>query len=393
MNQKILLQGITPDSHCDAVERVLTIDDLQSVTISVAYMRASGLELIREQLEAVATQTSLIAGIRNGVTTAQAFELGLELGCSMYAFDTGSRNIIYHPKIYLSRSEITTRVLIGSANLTYGGLIENIEASVELELDNTECSQNQLANRLQDELDNLVARYPGHVTHIVDNEAIGRLFDDGKLLDEKTAVVSTPLTGSGSGTAADVARIRLCVNRPSRSQTKPYHGRHKREAPTTGTNPEVVANNSSARWSLVWESNPLKRRALTIPTANKTNPTGSMLLGKGRLGSVDHRHHFRDVVFADLDWKWDEAGKSMHMERSSATFQLIIRNIDVGSYRLDVSHDTRTDSKSYQQGNSMTSLHWGVARHHIAHEELLGSQLLLYKNVDNPQIFLIEIDD
>jgi len=190
MNHNILLQGITSDSHCDAVERVLTISNLKSATISVAYMRASGLALIRSHLEAIAGQTTLVAGVRNGVTTAQAFELGLELGCRLYAFDTGSRNVVYHPKIYMSRNNELSRVLIGSANLTYGGLVENVEASVELDLDHSEQSQYQHASRIQRELDSLATTYPKHVTRIIDEQAIATLFDNGKLLDERTVVVS-----------------------------------------------------------------------------------------------------------------------------------------------------------------------------------------------------------
>ncbi len=393
MNHNILLQGITSDSHCDAVERVLTISNLKSATISVAYMRASGLALIRSHLEAIAGQTTLVAGVRNGVTTAQAFELGLELGCRLYAFDTGSRNVVYHPKIYMSRNNELSRVLIGSANLTYGGLVENVEASVELDLDHSEQSQYQHASRIQRELDSLATTYPKHVTRIIDEQAIATLFDNGKLLDERTVVVSTPLTGSHSHEAADVDCIRLDVKRRPRHKSSPYRSTLNSRPSTSTAAPGPVTGKSGTRWSDVWQSNPLTRRALTIPRSSNTNPTGSMLLGKGQLENVDHRHHFRDVVFAELDWKRDTRAGSNHMERASAEFEFIIRNVSLGTYQLDLSHDTRTGSRTYRQRNSMTSLHWGEARKHIAHEQFLGSQLLLYKSLDDARRFLIEIDN
>lgn len=392
MKHNILLQGITHDNHCAAVERVLAVKDLVRATISVAYMRASGLALIGGGLEKVAEKTTLIAGVRNGVTTAQAFELALELGCRLYAFDTGSRSIVYHPKTYVSTNNQISRVLIGSANLTYGGLIENVEASVELELQHSKKPQKRLASKLQDELDNLATSYPDHVTRVADKQKIGQLFDSGMLLDESTAVVSTPLAGTNDRATTDVTRIRLHVNRPIRSKPKPFRGGSRDTVSTVGIAPASITRGISARWNLVWESKPLTRRALTIPRGKNTNPTGSMLLGKGQLDGVDHRSHFRDSIFAELKWKQDARPNFSHIERTSADFQLILCNIDCGTYRLKLSHDTRTDSRSYLQRNSMTSLHWGAARRHIAREQLLDSILSLYKNADNPRRFLIEVD-
>ena len=389
MKHNILLQGITDNDHYDAISRVLELEDLRRATISVAYMRASGLALIRHCLEKVAARTTLIVGIRNGVTTAQAFELGLELGCRLYAVDTGSRTVIYHPKIYIASNGDRSHVLIGSANLTYGGLVENVEASVELHLQHSEGSQNALATKLQNELDSLATKFPRHVTRIASSEMVTELFDSGRLIDESVSVISTPLTQTDAHEIAEVARIHLNVQHRPRSVIEPYRDQTDWDAETAHVS---LDSGSRVRWSLVWESRELTRRHLNIPTGDNTNPTGSIGLGQGRFGGVDHRHYFRNTVFDALQWDPDERSDRQHLERAVADFQLIVQNVERGTYTLSLSHNTLIDTATYQQSNVTTHLHWGAAREHIAHEYLLGCHLLFYQNIDDPRHFLMEID-
>ena len=139
------------------------------------------------------------------------------------------------------------------------------------------------------------------------------------------------------------------------------------------------------RTTLVWQSGPLTRRALTIPVGARTNPTGSMLFTKGAMDAIDQRHYFRDQVFGDLDWQPDPP----HYERAAAQFELIIAGVDYGRFELRISHNTRTDSKAYRQRNSMTQLHWGDARPLVARTDLLGRTIYLYRSETG---FVLEIE-
>ena len=58
----------------------------------------------------------------------------------------------FHPKIYLFKSDIAAEVIIGSGNLTEGGLFTNYEASMRLQLDLTDLAQSAIFQSIDDVL-------------------------------------------------------------------------------------------------------------------------------------------------------------------------------------------------------------------------------------------------
>jgi hypothetical protein len=119
-----------------------------------------------------------------------------------------------------------------------------------------------------------------------------------------------------------------------------------------------------------------------------------MGLKKGALeeDSIDHRHYFRDDVFADLTWTKDPSPGKAHIERAHASFELVVKNLNYGAFNLLLSHNTNQNSTSYLQQNFMTQIHWGDAKKYIAKKDLLGRTLYLYRKDTNPPEFTIEID-
>ena len=93
-----MLQGVTEDNHADAVRDVLAIPDPERVVIGAAFMNEGGLSILHDVLAPMADQTTIMTGIRNGITSAQGLRRSLEIGCRTYAVDTGSRMILFHPK-------------------------------------------------------------------------------------------------------------------------------------------------------------------------------------------------------------------------------------------------------------------------------------------------------
>ena len=100
--------------------------------------------------------------------------------------------------------------------------------------------------------------------------------------------------------------------------------------------------------------------------------------------------HFRVRIFERLAWRADPrtAGK----ELAEADFQIVIRSVDYGVHRLTVTHDTRTDTKTYLQHQPMSGLRWGTAKTLIAHDDLLGRTIRLYRDKMTADTFVIEID-
>ena len=387
---KILLQGVTPDTHVAAVRHVLSIPNPRSVIISSAFANKGGLLQIRDALLPIANITTVIIGIRNGITSAQGLQTAIEFGCTTYAVDTGSRNVIFHPKIYFSRNADEARLIVGSANLTVGGLNSNIEASVLMTLDLEEEADAAFVADIETKIAAMMAEYPIHVFEVEGVEAVASLLETGRVVDESVVPAPTPGGSSGNRDLDTIPKMKL-KTRPIRAPEIPHPPRPPAPA-VAPVQPTLPAAPVRGQLSLVWESNPLTRRYLTIPTGVNTNPTGSMLFTKGVMEDIDQRHYFRDEVFSGLDWHFDNASGKSHMERATGQFRLIIRDVDYGVFPLRLSHNSLTDTAAYEQRNSMTQLHWGQARPLIAREDLLDRAIYLYRDESNPSAFVLEID-
>ena len=356
-------------------------------------MNRGGLLQIRESLEPVAAVTTIIAGIRNGITSAQGLLAALEFGCTTFAVDTGSRNVIFHPKIYFARNATAARLVLGSANLTIGGLNSNIEASVTMTLDLGVKDDADFVADVEAKIAGMQADYPEHVFNVADAAAVAMLLEAGRVVDESIVPAPTPGGSSGNRDLDTIPKMKLKTAAIKRPAMPPAAAAPAAPAPAA---PAAVAPVPAApvrdQLFLVWESRPLTRRYLTIPTGANTNPTGSMLFTKGVMDDIDQRHYFRDEVFNGLDWHHDTAPGKEHMERAEAQFRLIIRDVDYGVFTLRLSHNTRTDTAAYEQSNSMTQLHWGEARPLVAREDLLDRTMYLYRDETDSDLFVLEID-
>jgi len=122
---------------------LLCAQGLKSVHFSFAFARWDGLGLISESLERfleMGGRFESVYGAGNGVTTSDALLYGLILK-TRYPSRTYSgfiedeyANALFHPKICLFRFPTHMVVILGSANLTGGGLVRNGETMIELAL-------------------------------------------------------------------------------------------------------------------------------------------------------------------------------------------------------------------------------------------------------------------
>lgn len=388
-----ILQAVTTANHAKALQALLALPNPTEVLISVAFVREPGLDAVEEAIKPVAANTRFFIGIRNDITSIQAVKRLLAMKVNLYAVDTGSRKILFHPKLYMAVSATRATAIIGSANLTLGGLHNNIEVSTCMDLDLSNAADKKFRDEVTNAFAEMLKNHPKHVFLIKDDKHAGELFDSGRLADE--TLIPAPSTASSvkKGERDDLQRMDLIhVNRqPIKvSVTKPVQAKPPKKptkvAPAAGVPPV-----SGVRY-LVWESKALSERDLNIPTGTNTAATGSMGLKKGALDDdkIDHRHYFRDVVFARLTWTPDPPPKKW--ERAYANFELVVKNINYGVFSLKLSHNTDQNSISYQQKNFMTQLHWGDAKTHIAKSDLLGRILYLYRKDTIPPEFTIEID-
>jgi HKD family nuclease len=402
MAKKFILQGITSDSHLDEVRHVLEQAEIERSIISVAFLSQRGFELLADLIKPIAGKTTILAGIRNGITSAQGLLACVDSGCTTYAVDTGSRSVLFHPKVYLGRNKVEARVVLGSANLTVGGMNSNIEASVKMILNLANKDDAELAADLEGKIDGMIAAFPAHVFQISTREAVLSLLAAGRLVDESLTKPPSPGGSSKNRDLDSVPVIELKKKKITLGVVAPLGAAMPAaEAEGVGKKPEEAAANApvappakpaTEELTLVWTSNPLSRRPLNIPTGENTNPTGSMFFTKGQTEGIDQRHYFRDNVFSGLTWTNDAVVGKEHLQRSTGKFRIVIKDVNYGVFEMSLTHDSRTDSATYLQNNSVTQLHWGDVKPLVARDDLLDRTMFLYRDESQPDLFVLEID-
>lgn len=315
----------------------------------------------------------------------------LELGVKVYAVDTASRSTIFHPKVFLVKGKTGAEAIIGSANMTFSGLHNNIEAGAIFTLNLTKPEDKAFWDSTIGILDGLPTRFPAHVFKVKNRKSVQALFDDGRLIDED--VVDAPIITSSvrKGDRDKLAPMKLARHVPpvrKRQAVKPKSA--VALASTTTAAPTSAPVVLTQAFVMIWESRGLTERDLNIPSGGSTHRTGSMLWKKGAAEDIDQRHFYRDEAFASLNWLKDKTRP--HLERTEASFQIVVKRLHCGTFKLKLSHNTNKTSASYKQKNSMTQIHWGPALKIVAKRDLLGRIMYLYRKDGNPPEFMIEID-
>jgi hypothetical protein len=363
------------------------------------FVNRSGTELLKHQLKKYAAKTKAFIGIRNDITSTQGAKHLLDLGVSLLLVDTGSRSVLFHPKLYLAKGAEHARLVIGSANFTMARLNNNIEAGLQSSL-TSRTPMKALVEGIEKEFDALTKDYPDHVIPITKAAELDALQATGRLIDEMTTSPPRPASAAPSPTGDTLRRIKLKViplrralaaaKKPAAKPATPPPAVKKTAPAKKGAASPLPPPVPGVEYELVWESKGLTRRDLNIPDGKNTNSTGSISLDKGLLPmAVDHRHYFREEIFPDLSWG---PSNTKTVEEAYTKFQLVLKGISYGEFDLRIAHTKGTTSAAYKQNNAMTRLSWGPLRDYIGREDLLGRTLALYRDKADPKRFVLEID-
>jgi len=117
------------------------LQNAQSARIAIAFLKYSGIKVIEKSLDQCLKNNGnveIIAGLDFKTTDPQSMYYLIQLQKStpnlkFYCYgdkDTNKNNIVFHPKIYLFQGKRETTGIVGSTNLTGGGLMTNFEANV-----------------------------------------------------------------------------------------------------------------------------------------------------------------------------------------------------------------------------------------------------------------------
>ena len=369
-----ILQGLNEnDDHIAGLERVFSLTPLNRGLVATAFMNSAGADFLTRIITRNKDAIDVYVGIRNGVTSKQALETLTRNGIFPFVVDTASQAYIFHPKVYIANNNEIARMIVGSANVTSGGMGRNVEASLysELSMD----ADRELAHSVYF----LKEEYPENVFRVsLDN--LRRIEEDGLLVDE----TSVHWKASAKARGGERTDTRPMMRLRTRKIPKP-----ERAVRIAGEAAPAAVQNQN----LLWKSGGLTRRDLNIPTGAGTNPTGSMLFKKGDPSQdIDQRIYFRQQVFAQEAWANDPNPRVSHFERCACKFRLVIKGIDYGIHTLRLSHNTKTDTATFAQRNSVTQIHWGPALRLIAREDLLGAICRLYAP-DESGAYTLVFDD
>ena len=123
---------------------VSTFSESSVAKIAVAFAKFSGYQIIEQPLQkclAENGEVEFLVGLDFHTTDAQTLRAFASLSQSFPKFkfycysDPSDGTAVYHPKLYLFETRSFLRSIIGSSNLTNGGLNNNVEVNVLLDLE------------------------------------------------------------------------------------------------------------------------------------------------------------------------------------------------------------------------------------------------------------------
>lgn len=169
----------------DRLIELLNSPDFHTLNIIVAFAKNSGVLRIKNSLESFRE--------RGGVVNAY---VGIDLGGTSYEaltallLHTNSLNVVhvekgqtFHSKIYQFVGEEKALIVIGSHNLTGGGLWTNFESSTIIHMDKSSANKLELEKRVDDYIIELTSLKDSFMS-ITKQDDIDKLLDNGYVVKE-----------------------------------------------------------------------------------------------------------------------------------------------------------------------------------------------------------------
>ncbi len=150
---------------------------------AVAFVKRSGTKHVCVPLAAFVQRGGRVkfsAGIDAGGTSREGLEdLLTAIGGTgeLYVFKNANSST-FHPKVFLFKNDVAARLLIGSGNLTEGGLYTNYEAGVAIDLSIAEPEHAALLSEVEAALDGWSTPVAGNC-YLLDNALLARLAQEG----------------------------------------------------------------------------------------------------------------------------------------------------------------------------------------------------------------------
>jgi HKD family nuclease len=199
---RMVFQPFQDDLSLYAVLKLaLTDDRFGEFTAVVAWAKESGLSRIRPLIQGFRAKggtARILLGVDEGGASVEGLYAAIDDFDEKLVLND-SKSGTFHPKLYVISGEAVAIVVVGSGNLTRGGLFANYEASVSLELDLTDQSDAQVHKAVTSYVERL--RQDGTSMPLT-GELIQKLVDDPRydIRPEASHLGSASITGDPDGT-------------------------------------------------------------------------------------------------------------------------------------------------------------------------------------------------
>lgn len=186
----------------------LTNPDWNEFRAAIAFVKRSGTKHIQGALADFSRRASVgvSVGINSGGTSAEGLEDLIEAVLpkgKLWVFHN-TNSSTFHPKVYLFRNAKAADLIVGSGNLTEGGLFTNYEMGIRLGLDLSDSIHRALLKSVEAALHRWSTHVPG-LCFPLDSGFLGKLIDAGKVPSEAFAKESEEGPVSGGGMVATPA--------------------------------------------------------------------------------------------------------------------------------------------------------------------------------------------
>lgn len=354
----------------------ISVDEtVNRLRIVVAWAKRSGLQRAEPYLRRIGERggsLELVVGISEGGATRQGLELARDIFDSVHVVHDRSGRT-FHPKLYIADGAGRAVVMIGSNNLTAGGLYYNYEAGSILELDLDLMDDRQFF----DEIDHLILQITRDhcictdLTDDVLNELISneryRIGDEDRnrapqvsgAPEDLDAAIDIEGVDIGATAAVSIFGKSQVQKRSPVPLLSAIPGGSAQDTPAvlgagTGTLPShPVESTSDVVVKLRWYKKMSYSDAQQKRTPN-TQVTGNLKLTEAQL-PIDHKTFFRYVFFGDCEWAGREVSRGLK-EEAIVPFSVTADGGSLGVYALKIDH---AEFRVASQGNVATWLHWG----------------------------------
>lgn len=373
MNLRFLGQPFQQhDTLVDFIEHARSggFDELR---IAVAWAKRSGLGRIWDALDDFRTHggtVTLVVGVSEGGATKEGLELAMAIADHSYVFHDPRRT--FHPKVYLASSAGPRSLLVGSSNLTAGGLSWNYEASIWTDWD---------AGEGIDVTDSVVTWFDELITSQgscspLTTDLIKHLEQSTDIMlgsEARSRRVQSKQSDTPEDSDSEVAATISGLFKPLATGLRKLPGLSAKIPPLLHSTRKTATRSGGAKGTSATVQRPtgaggaplalddVKRRwvkkldhtAAQQAKSAQTKRTGNLRLSREK-APIEHKTYFREDFFENLPWA--PTTNKVAEQEVMVAFRTWIDGNDLGTQELRISHDPGRISG---QGNVPTVLHWG----------------------------------